>query len=830
MNPKDPGTEVIAYSVSARLLAEQIYVTGNLSGVSFSSVSGQEGTRLHRKVFDDIAQRYPDRIVRTEVPLFCEYSKDGFLLRVSGRADCLIEKHESNSDLYSLIEIKSHNRQNATVNDLFRPVHRAQLLLYAHMLFCDKQEIDELEIILSYVSVQTVQPTDKTERITRLDAKIFFDETCRSYRNIAQFIVDERTRRNESITRLSFPYINLRDGQKMLMESVVGAIRKKEILFAEAPTGIGKTIGVLFPALKCIARGFADKIFYLTAKISTRDVCRKTLHDLRNNGLYIRSILLSSKESMCPNKDIYCEPKVCPYAIGYYDRLNAALSDLKLISDITPDEIQKTSAKYSICPFELSLDFSEYCDVIIGDYNHAFHPRIRLERYFEDPSQSHILLNDEAHNLADRSREMFTAKLNFETFDLFYKAVRGITPEIDAHSEIIYRYFSTVYDLILSGEKSINRVESTYKDEHVFIADDFRAVKMIPKFLYAELWRLCYRLSFILDTVPVGPVRKAILDFFFEARFFITIIEQYYGDSYIFVIQIDKRSESGKPFAPTFHFSLSCLDASEFISSRIKKRHPCVFFSATLSPSVYYRTILVGPDEDSVDEIVIESPFPPENLKLIFRTDIRTVYRERVSTVNSVAECIIDHVSKSCGNYIVYFPSFRYLNFVSTLIRDRCSLKNTEILMQNKDMSASDKENFLKSFNVFGTRTLLAFAVLGGHFGEGIDLVGEKLSGVFIVGVGIPQISPEREILRQYYQEKFGDGYAYAYRFPGWEKVLQASGRVIRDESDQGFVVLMDHRYAQGEYRCLFPKHWRTELSIDPEEYIPNHSDDSHIE
>ncbi|MBN1891667.1 MAG: ATP-dependent DNA helicase [Clostridiales bacterium] len=820
MKSSDQNNMPTRQNIAARLLVEQVYRSGDLSGVSFSSVSGREGTRLHRKVFDDIQKRNADKSVEIEVPLSAIYSSSDFFLEVSGRADCLLIERTGSSNRLSLIEIKAHNRQNAKFSDLFRPVHRAQLMVYAHMLMSENPDAEGVEIILSYVSVQTVQSLDQSEWVSQKDAAVFFARTCKLFKSIALQSIRDKKRRDESIDRLTFPYDGLRDGQKALMEQVVGSIRCKQILFAEAPTGIGKTIGVLFPSLKCLARGFAEKIFYLTAKISTRDVARKTLNDLRENGLFARSIQLASKESMCPNRDLYCEPRVCPCAIGYYDRLKDAVKDLSAVQDISPEVIKEVAKSHTLCPFELSLDVSIFCDIIIADYNHAFHPRIRLIRFFEDPSQSHILLNDEAHNLVDRSRDMFSARLSYQTFQSFVSVSRGMTPEIDSRSDSIQRYFFAAYEDIQKGHKAFDRIENNYSGEHIYQSDFFRAVRLIPKTLYSDLWHLCYRISFILDSLPVGPVRKAILDFFFEARFFLTITEQYFDESYIFSCKIEKQSNDLKRISPEMFFDLSCLDASGFIASQIRDRHPCVFFSATLSPSSYYRAMIVGPDQAEVEEMTIDSPFPPENLEISFHTEIRTVFRERHSTIDSVVECIWHHISKARGNYIAYFPSFKYMNSGASRFREKYHTEGLpDIIMQTRDMAANEKSDYLSRFDQYGKNTLLGFAVLGGHFGEGVDLVGDRLSGVFIVGVGIPQISPEREILRQYYQEKFGDGYSFAYRFPGWEKVLQACGRVIRDESDRGFVVVMDHRYALPEYRSLYPKHWQTDFAIQTDDY-----------
>jgi len=788
-----------------------LFQSGDLSSVTFSSVSGLEGTRLHQKVFSDLRKNYSDLIIETEFSLNCDFYSEQFLLKVKGRADCIILSSHEGTENYgdTIIEIKSHNQQDADYEQLFRHVHRAQLMMYAHMYLTAFPEKVNVNISIRYVSVQTLHYSEKLEIISRDVAESFFNEACLKYLAIAKFLEKYKDMRNESIRKLPFPYDNLREGQKELMERVVSTIRSKQILFAEAPTGIGKTIGVLFPALKCLARDQGDKIFYLTAKTSTRDIARKALSDMRSSGLYLRAILLSAKESLCPCREIYCEPKICKYAIGYYDRLKTALEELFSIEDITPDVITLCALRNTVCPHELSLDISLFCDVIIGDYNHAFHPRVKLERFFAEPDKPHIILADESHNLVERSREMFSSQLNYNKFREFKSSVRGMSRVVDGHAEDIENYFVILYNAIKSDATGIDSVESTINSSDVMKAENYRATRTAPKTLYGMLWRLCFHLSDMLDSIPVGPIRKSILDFFFEARFFLTVLEQFFDNTYVFACRISDNSPSVSCDNMSLTLFLSCLDASGKIHEQIADKHSCVFFSATLSPIEYYRAMLLGDDWSLSETLHIESPFAPENLKIVIASQIRTVFRERSYTSSEIANVIMSSISSRKGNYIAYFPSFKYMNMISNIISNELGEnRKIKIIIQNNEMTLTDKAEFLNHFESFGEKTLLAFAVLGGHFGEGIDLVGEKLNGVFIVGVGIPQISPEREILRQYYQEKFGDGYAYAYRFPGWEKVFQASGRVIRDENDKGFVVLMDHRYDLAEYKVLFPNHW----------------------
>ncbi len=799
------------HEISVRRLVEMLFLSGDLSSVTFSSVSGLEGTRLHQKVFSDLKKNYSDLIIETEFPLNCDFQSDRFLLKVKGRADCIVMASDEGSGDYgdTIIEVKSHNQQDADFEQLFRPVHRAQLMMYAHMYLMINPHKSSVNISIRYVSVQTLHYSEKIEIISRDVARAFFDEACFKYLAIAKSLEDYRDMRNDSISKMNFPYDNLREGQKELMERVVSAVRSKQILFAEAPTGIGKTIGVLFPSLKCLVRGFGDKIFYLTAKTSTRNIARKALSDMRSTGLYLRSILLSSKETLCPCKEIYCEPKICKYAIGYYDRLKTSIEELFGVEDITPEIITLSALRNTLCPHELSLDISLYCDVIIGDYNHAFHPRVKLERFFAEPDQPHIILVDESHNMVDRSRDMFSSQLNYNKFKEFKASARGMSRVVDGHAEDIENYFSILRNSIIADATAIDSVESTINSTDVMKAENFRAARTAPKTLYGMLWRLCFHLSDMLDSIPVGPIRKSILDFFFEARFFLTVLELFFDTTYVFACRVSEKTSSVTSENVDLTLFLSCLDASGKIHDQISDKHSCVFFSATLSPIEYYRTMLLGEDCSLSETLHIESPFAPENLKVVITSQIRTVFRERSFTSSEIANVIVSSISSRKGNYIAFFPSFKYMNMISNIVvRDLGENRNVKIIVQNNEMTLTEKAEFLNHFESFGEKTLLAFAVLGGHFGEGIDLVGEKLNGVFIIGVGIPQISPEREILRQYFQEKFGDGYAYAYRYPGWEKVFQASGRVIRDENDKGFVVLMDHRYDLTEYKILFPDHW----------------------
>jgi DNA excision repair protein ERCC-2 len=810
--------------LSVHALSEHVYRTGGLSSLTFTNISGVEGTRLHQRVFSDLKKQYSPSSVEAEVSLSAELQEDDLTLFVRGRADCIIHvQQDHKQDEITILEIKSHSGTITGLAKPFQEVHWAQAMIYAHMYFQRHEGTSFVLVSLRYVSIETLAYVEKVERITAFEAASYFTNTCTAYISFARDILTYRKMRDESIMKLTFPYANIRSGQKVFMHDVLSAITHRSTIFVEAPTGIGKTISTLFPAIKSLAHRKCDRIFYLTAKTSTRVVAQKALADLRNNGLILRSITLQAKESICPCPEIYCEPNQCVFATDYYKRLPNAISDLLVYYEITPEIVLATAQKHKLCPHELMLDISLHCDVIIGDYNHAFNPRVRLERYFLQPDMHHVILVDEAHNLVDRSRDMFSATLLSHSLRECQKSVMGMDASVDGHLADIRQYLRVMTDSILRDEDGFSQVEHDIPRKDVMIAPQYRAVRGVPKTLYRMLWKACYFIRPILDSIPAGPIRKCILDFYFDARFFLSILELYYDDAYVCTAQVTCGNKE-KGIESEISVALSCLDASSKIHNILSDHHAAVFFSATLSPTMYYTSMLLGDKNASEASVLtLSSPFPPENLSVGILTSIKTTYQERHFSVEKVTDAILCVTHNKVGNYMIYLPSFDYLKMLSKSVQSRITERNdlhVDILIQTPSMNKQQKDDFMDRFEAFGTRTLLAFAVLGGHFGEGIDLVGERLSGVMIVGVGLPPISPLREIMRQYFQEKFGDGFGFAYRFPGWEKVLQAAGRVIRDEEDTGFVLLMDERYNKPEYHMLFPEHWHPDMIDDPNEFV----------
>lgn len=798
--------EKALHKISVRTLCERLYRYGSLSWGSFSGVSGQEGTRVHQRVFKDLKNQYGVDQVTTEYSLSTKLEFELFDMQISGRADAVIETEADGTKQVTMFELKTHNRVVENVQQLILPAHEAQLKIYAHLYYLQNPDVPELTISLRYISAITYQYLEKVTIFTREDAAAFFQETLDLYRAEADRICEYENHRNTSIQAMKFPYTSVRSGQKDFMQAVLSTLKHKETLIAEAPTGIGKTISTLYPSVKYLPSAGGGKIFYATAKIATRDVADKALADMRNKGLYIKSILLAPKEVMCTAGEDFCDSKYCKYADGYYNRLNEALEELFLLDAIYPEDIRRTAQKHRICAHELQLDASNMCDVILCDYNHIFHPRIHLQRYFVANDFCHTILIDEAHNMISRSRDMFSAVFSRSTLLTALPLLSTISEKTAKYSHQIADYFSVLDYAFEKESAGINMVESKINEKEIIIGEDFRATRHVPETLYHLLWALCFHIANLLADLEDREKRRILSEFYFEARFFLTILEWHYNDAYILEVTRDGVCPNE---SYDIQIKLDCLDASTKIADILKDTHSAVFFSATLSPQQYYRSMIIGKDDSFSRLLSLPSPFPPENLQVLVIKDIKTTYQERHFTGKEIAQTILRLTQGHLHNFMVFFPSFAYMEMVYELIVKECKGRtDIDLLMQSPQMNAEDKKSYLERFETHGKKTLLGFAVLGGHFGEGIDLLGDRLKGAFIVGVGIPQISKEREILAQYFQEKFHDGFAYAYRYPGWEKVLQAAGRVIRDENDRGFIVLMDERYTRPDYLCLYPGHW----------------------
>lgn len=784
-------------NVSVTDLASYISRRGNLAGGSYGSVSGVEGTRLHQRVFSDLKKAYGD-VITTEESLNYDYiSETGMILSVSGRIDAMMLNTGKPPMIF---EIKSFNSTKDSFEALVRPEHVTQLKLYGAMYLLTNSDVLDVRLTLRYVSITTLESFENTYEMSFETANKLWEDICSEYCIFAQTLLDYQNSLLDTVSQIRFPFDTIRPGQKEFMKKALLALNSQEAFFVEAPTGIGKTVSVLYPAIKGLVKNRYDKIFYLTAKEATRGVAESTINQMRRSGLIIRSITLRSKEKMCPF-GTECDAKFCPLAKDYYGKLKAALAESLVLDEITPEKITEIALRHGICPHEFMLDTMNYCTVVIGDYNHIFSPRVSM--ISKEPGNQRIaVLVDEAHNMIDRGRDMFSASFSLSLIDEMLQDFKGRDTKIETMIHQLRNYFVNIGTCFDSSSSCFKLMEEA--DEHkVLMTENWEAMRQPPRQLYAKLWYTISRLSPVLDRLEQGQCRRTSMKFFFEARYFLTVLEHYFDNAYI-----TTASREGKEITIT----LNCLDCASKLDYIIRDRLSVIFFSATFTPYEYYRNCLVGPDCDYSSFLRLPSPFPPENLEIMIDSDISTAYKNRSLTQDELASRIAECLKDRTGNHMIFFPSFEYLQQIMPRISNELTAKGVadfKIISQISDMTSIEKEDFLKSFSEPYKGLLIGAAVLGGHFGEGIDLVGDKLTGVVIVGVGLPKITPERQILSNYYSERFGDGFAFAYRFPGWQKVLQAVGRVIRTETDTGFALLIDSRLANPEYTMLFPDHWK---------------------
>lgn len=784
-------------NVSVTDLASYVSRRGNLAGGSYGSVSGVEGTRLHQKVFADLKKAYGDVVVTEEQLVYDYISDSGLTLSVNGRFDAMLANPGKPPRLF---EIKSFNSTKESFDALVRPEHVTQLKLYGAMYLLTNSDVLDISLTLRYVSITTFDSFENTYTMTFEDAEKYWEDVCAEYCIFAKGLLDYHNSLIDSTTQIKFPFDTIRPGQKEFMKKALLALNSGEAFFVEAPTGIGKTVSVLYPAIKGLVKNRYDQIFYLTAKEATRGVAEATINQMRKSGLLIRSITLRSKEKMCPY-GTECDAKFCPLAKDYYGKLKDALQESLVLDEITPEKITEIALKHGICPHEFMIDTMNYCTVVIGDYNHIFGPRVSL--ISKEPGNQRVaVLVDEAHNMIDRGREMFSASFSLSLIDEMMNDFKGRNTKIETMLHQLRNYFVNIGTCFDSSSSCFKILEEA--DEHkVLMTENWEAMRQPPRQLYAKLWFTIRNLSPVLDNLEQGQCRRTAMKFFFEARFFLTVLEQYFNNAYI----TTASRENGD-----ITLTLDCLDCASKLDYIIKDRLSVIFFSATFTPYEYYRNCLVGPDCDYSSFLRLPSPFPPENLEIEIDSDISTTYKNRSLTQEDLVSRITNCLDGRTGNHMIFFPSFEYLNQIMPRIKDELTRRgnpNFKIIAQIQDMTNVEKESFLQCFKEPYNGLLIGAAVLGGHFGEGIDLVGDRLTGVIIVGVGLPKITPERQILSNYYSEQFGDGFSFAYRFPGWQKVLQAVGRVIRTETDTGFALLIDERLAKPEYIMLYPDHWK---------------------
>ncbi len=795
--------------VSVRQLVEFILRSGDIDNRHHASVESamQEGSRIHRMIQKRMGSEY-----QAEVTLRYTHLTPNYTLVVEGRADGVIDKGDS----FLIDEIKG------TYRDLFRmkeanPVHLAQAKCYGYIYAVGK-EVTNIQVRMTYCNMETEDIRYFNYEYSQAELEEWFQKLVGEYLKWADYEYEWRRVRDESIRGLNFPY-PYREGQKELVTYVYQTIYHKRKLFLEAPTGVGKTISTVFPAVKAMEKGMGDKIFYLTAKTITRTVAEQTFALLRQNGLHLKSVVITAKDKICFMKETQCNPEYCPYAKGHFDRINEAMYDLLIHEEsFSREVIEQYAHKHQVCPFEFCLDMSLFADSIIGDYNYLFDPHVYLKRFFgENSSGNYIFLVDEAHNLLERGREMYSATLVKEEFlALINGLLEAEEEEEENHKKVLFKQ-GFAHSIIKQLEKC-NKEMLVLKRE----CEGCCIVENIDNVVQPVL-RLHAVIESYLEENEEGilPVKEQILDLYFKLKHFLEIYEGL-DEKYVKYMQL---REDG-----TFFLKLFCVDPSNNLKECMRRGRSSVLFSATFLPIQYYKKLLGGEEKDY--EVYANSVFQPEKRALLVAKDVTSKYTRRSEEeFYRIAEYIDAVVKRKHGNYMVFCPSYALLEEIFAIYRENFNDESTECIMQTDFMDEISREDFLKKFEgnlecdlqsdigmeieYDEDRYLIGFCVLGGIFSEGIDLKNDSLIGAIIVGTGLPQVCYEREILKDYFDEQGEFGFDYAYRFPGMNKVLQAAGRVIRTADDIGTITLLDERFLQPSYLKLFPREWENFQIVD---------------
>lgn len=752
-----------------RRLVEFILRSGDIDSRYVEKDRMFEGAKVHRRLQKSNAAILND--YKSEVSLTAKLCHEDLTFILGGRADGVF----NDGGKFVIDEIKTTTIPVSLINEDFNDSHWAQAKCYAY-IYASQNSLADISVQITYYNLDNEDTKQFIRTYNFSELECFLSQLIKKYSVWARFSAEWAELRDKTIKTLDFPFSAYRKGQRKLAVYTYTAIDKGKKLFAQAPTGIGKTISTLFPAVKAIGEGKISKIFYLTAKTITRQVAEEAFQKMRAGNVRLKTLTLTAKDKICFKEKTLCNPEYCEYAKGHFDRVNEAILDaINSFDEFTRTTIEIYAQKYNVCPFELSLDISLWVDCIICDYNYVFDPRAYLRRYFAEGNEDYAFIIDEAHNLAPRAREMFSAELNKTSFLKIKKGYGASSKSFNKSLNSINRYF-----LVLKNNCGDN--------DH-FVTDDK------PDELIKILTRYTDICESLLKENREISTDSEFLSQYFEALNFIQISE-YYNDAYVTFTEKQQNEVTVKLF---------CLDPSSLLREAMKRGNSSIMFSATLTPVDYFRDILAGDKEDL--ELNIDSPFDSNNLCLLAADHISTKYKSRQYSITAIADLIYSFTAARKGNYIVYFPSYKYMNDVFTEFTNKYPF--IDVKEQVSNMTEEMREYFLGSFEEDPQNTMIAFCVLGGIFSEGIDLQGSRLIGAVIVGVGLPQLNIQQDIIKDYFNRKNGLGYEYAYMYPGMNKVLQAAGRVIRGENDKGAVLLIDERFTSNNYKRLFPKHWQ---------------------
>ena len=765
----EKGTEKIV-RVSVRNLVEFILRGGDIDNRTSGSMDKEAmlmGGRLHRKIQRSMGSDYHAEIsLKTEIP------RDGFRIQVEGRADGIIIHEETGETEVTVDEIKGVLRDLEHITEPVK-VHLAQAKCYAY-IYAGQKGLENIGVQLTYCHLDTEEIKRFEEKFTIDELKEWFDNLIRQYEKWARFQIEWEKTRNASIKKVEFPF-SYRPGQRDVAAAVYRTILRRKKLFIQAPTGVGKTISTVFPAVKAVGEGLGDKIFYLTAKTITRTVAEQAFRTMKDQGLSMKVITLTAKEKICFCEETLCNPESCPYAKGHFDRVNDAVYDM-LISgnEMNRSAIERQAEKFRVCPFELSLDISTWVDAVICDYNYVFDPNAHLKRFFsEGSSGNYIFLIDEAHNLVERGREMYSAVLYKEDLLELKRQVKNL----DAR---LARRLGDVNKLFLELKRECEDYQILNSVSHIAL----------------KLMNLLTEMERFLEEPSGDEIRESVLNLYFQVRSFVSI-HDILDENYVIYSELE---DNGR-----FKLKLFCVNPAANLQNYLEFGSGTVFFSATLLPIHYYKSLLSVEKDDYA--IYAESPFPRENMLLLQARDVSTrytmrsesMYRRYADYISRMAEC-------KKGNYMAFFPSYRFMEEVYDQFVHKA--EGIDVLLQAQNMDEREREEFLEEFDRERENSLVGFCVMGGVFSEGIDLTADRLIGAVVVGTGLPQVCNDREIVKDYFDSRGMRGFDYAYLYPGINKVLQSAGRVIRTETDRGVVLLLDDRFSRRQYRDSFPREW----------------------
>ena len=748
------------FKLSVRGLIEFVMRSGDIDNSFTDRGRLKEGQRIHQKLQKEYGKNY-----EKEVRLTNETFHKEMLFKVEGRADGIFREED-----HALIdEIKTTTRPLKELEYNTNPLHWAQAKCYGYF-YCIKEELSNIDLQLTYYNVENSEIKRIVKNFSFFELEEFYLNLLDLYLDFSIMIVEFRKKRDEKIKSTTFPFPIYRKGQRELAVAVYNVISTDSRLFVEAPTGIGKTMSTIFPSIKALGNKKTDKIFYLTARSTTKEEANKAIVRLMGKGLELKTLTITAKEKICLNNEIKCNPKDCPYAKGHFDRVNEARFDIYEHEDVLNMEtILSYARKHKVCPMEFQLDMANFCDLIICDYNYCFDPAVYLKRFFDVTVENYTFLVDEAHNLVDRSRAMYSAEFSLSS----------LREMVDLFDEKHYKIVKQIEELIkyLESFKFDNKTTEVVEEYiNINFSDNLEiTLRMLEKFLSKEKEVSYY---------------DSVLENYFILKQFYRITD-YYAENYKTLIRKEEDDRI---------IELLCLDTSPILKNILKRAKSSIFFSATLSPMSFYVDVF-GCKNSNYYKLKLPSPFNPDFFKAGI-IPLSTRYIDREDNYDIITR-VLEKYAKREGNFLLFFPSYKFM----TEIYNRFDKKYKEVAVQNRVMTETERQDFLSLFTQKSNR--VGFVVLGGVFSEGIDLAGERLKGVGIVSVGLPGISTQRNLIRDYYDEMGKKGFEYAYIYPGMNKICQAAGRVIRTAQDRGDCVLIDDRFQKHPYKNLLPSHWK---------------------